>query len=623
MECISMSDKRAVIPVSTILEFKGVTKKRNGKPLDLQRLPYYTISMDGIVYDRKGNVMKYRDNDHEYTSITLESIGEIQIAQLLAFSFKYDEIKNFEKHNMKWLAKYKNKDCTDNTIDNIQVVRDGDEDETWIDVPVATILKDMGKTTGRRGKPLDFNNLVKYYISNKGRVKDRLNKDMSFQSNMKNGKYLKLESIGSISLSKLMAYSFKKDDVKTLNEDNVDWCSNYNDGGNVDIIRHDEDGEIWTTIPLEEIIKSKNKTHSRGKPIQDVVLPTYKISSKGRIKDKDGHFMNAREFSTGRKLIKLEGAGDITVMRAMAFSFKLDEVKEFQRKGIKWDADHHNHDCTKDTLENLNVMKKGDNVAKSNMVRSRNENQKKPILQINKDTGEFIKEWSSCKDAEIGLRDEVKLSASRISEYAYNHKIYKGFKWEWKNTDLEGEIWYDFKYNEKLKRYKWSNLGRICNAYGIKSFGSDSGNGNMTTNINGNSHRVHRLIAYEALHDEYLEYNGKCKEGEQPLVTHKDGNNSNNTVSNLMWATPLETHSKGTSQLMKPVECINTSTGEVFTFNSQKDAMEQLGISDWSVSVLANGHNKISNGYIMKYVSDNIRNIHQEFEQLKKMRKCE
>lgn len=111
--------------------------------------------------------------------------------------------------------------------------------------------------------------------------------------------------------------------------------------------------------------------------------------------------------------------------------------------------------------------------------------------------------------------------------------------------------------------------------------------------------RIHRLVAEAFISNEQ-------KKSE---VNHKDGNKSNNTVSNLEYATHSENMQHAVRSGLKkrayPVEMIDRTTGEVLrTFQSIHSASQYLGKSSmnniWSC---ATGKTKHAYGYKWRLVN--------------------
>lgn len=86
-----------------------------------------------------------------------------------------------------------------------------------------------------------------------------------------------------------------------------------------------------------------------------------------------------------------------------------------------------------------------------------------------------------------------------------------------------------FSFCDFNPRYMVDSESNIYGPRGIRKYGVDS-NGYRSINTTGRRHRVHRLVA------EALIPNPRGK----PEVAHYDGDQSNNKVSNLYWATRAE-----------------------------------------------------------------------------------
>ena len=156
----------------------------------------------------------------------------------------------------------------------------------------------------------------------------------------------------------------------------------------------------------------------------------------------------------------------------------------------------------------------------------------------------------------------------------------------------------------RIKSFYRYSAGKIIQCIDIDCFGY------ARVRIKGKRYKIHRLVA------ETFIPNPEDKRE----VNHKDGNKLNNRADNLEWATRSENQKHAYAiGLQKPSEkqkqaviknnkkrkkCIvqyDVNGNIITTFESQKQAAEQLHISTAAISLIAN--NKInSKKYILKYL---------------------
>lgn len=134
---------------------------------------------------------------------------------------------------------------------------------------------------------------------------------------------------------------------------------------------------------------------------------------------------------------------------------------------------------------------------------------------------------------------------------------------------MSGETWKDVEGYEGL--YQVSNFGRVKALYKELTVGNNGGTriypeailalGNsvgypkveLHKNSKGKSHKVHALVATAFLPNTL----------KKPCVNHKDGNKTNNHVSNLEWVTFSENLIHAIQAgLHKPVQCPQTRSDE-------------------------------------------------------------
>ena len=162
------------------------------------------------------------------------------------------------------------------------------------------------------------------------------------------------------------------------------------------------------------------------------------------------------------------------------------------------------------------------------------------------------------------------------------------------------EIWRDIKDYEGL--YQVSNLGKIKS---LKRQGTNGGilkavktkNGYLHIELSKNkklrTFSVHRLVT-----EAFIE-NTENK----PQVNHKDGDKTNNCVSNLEWCTAQYNIDYSNS---KRVNQYDKQGNFIKTWKSMKEAERELNICNSNISRCCNGKAKTTGGYIWRYDDENM-----------------
>ena len=149
-----------------------------------------------------------------------------------------------------------------------------------------------------------------------------------------------------------------------------------------------------------------------------------------------------------------------------------------------------------------------------------------------------------------------------------------------------------------------SSLGRLESTRGVITTPKPRQDGYCSVEIASKSYRVHRLVA-EAFLPPPPTPKHKC-------VNHKDGNPSNNHVSNLEWCTHSENnaHSFATNlnresnagRMAKPVRGRPVQGGEWTLYpGGANEAGRALEIHQGNISLVCNGKRATVEGYVFEF----------------------
>jgi hypothetical protein len=146
-----------------------------------------------------------------------------------------------------------------------------------------------------------------------------------------------------------------------------------------------------------------------------------------------------------------------------------------------------------------------------------------------------------------------------------------------------------------------SSLGRVRNCRGVVTTPTPRSSGYVRVKINKKTHLIHRLIA--------VAFELERKAG-QDTVDHIDGNPSNNSLSNLRWATQSEqtAHSYATNanrksnalKLSKPVRGRRVGEEVWKEYPSAKAAARNLGLNQGHVSDCCAGKQTQTGGFVFQ-----------------------
>jgi hypothetical protein len=341
------------------------------------------------------------------------------------------------------------------------------------------------------------------------------------------------------------------------------------------------------------------------KQIQD--FPNYNISSFGNVKNnltdkllkpclKSGYYHISLVNNKIRKIFKIH--------RLVALAF-LDNPDN------KPEVNHKDKNKLNNNLNNLEWMTKKENNQHKSVGLVYSSNKNKPVLRLNKNTGEILQTYNSIEDAGLWAvenrltknshngRNSIGNCINGISSTSY------GFKWYYKPVNqLTNEEWREidlkhfFKEDILEKKYFVSNLGRYKNSFGtIMDNYKINENGYIRVYIYKKTFFLHRLIALTFLD------NPENKD----QVNHKDGNKLNNCVSNLEWVTNKENqihkfqNGLGNNNTRK-IKQFDLTGNYLTEYQSIALAAKSVNISKSSILGVLRNKRKTAAGFIWKYL---------------------
>lgn len=161
------------------------------------------------------------------------------------------------------------------------------------------------------------------------------------------------------------------------------------------------------------------------------------------------------------------------------------------------------------------------------------------------------------------------------------------------------EIWKTIPFGDN--NYQISNLGRVKNTLSnIILKQSIAGRGYLKVALysrgHGKQHYIHRLLA-----EAYLENHNS-----EPTVNHKDGDKTNNVLSNLEWLSYSENNKhaflkglKSNKSNSRPVECLKEGV-VIARFASTREGARKMGCFQSNIRKVLDGEYTQTAGYFWR-----------------------
>jgi hypothetical protein len=154
-------------------------------------------------------------------------------------------------------------------------------------------------------------------------------------------------------------------------------------------------------------------------------------------------------------------------------------------------------------------------------------------------------------------------------------------------------------HNANIEIY--ANDNGLIKTNSVWSFGSRQVRTNYySIDIGGKKYQVHRLVAAA-----FLEPPGSS----QIYVNHKDGDRSNNVISNLEWCSPSENNLHAVKYGLMPTTAVvqyDLQGKKIAEFTSVRNAALQVKGFGPNIFKVCNGLRKTAYGFIWSYKNDNV-----------------
>ena len=297
----------------------------------------------------------------------------------------------------------------------------------------------------------------------------------------------------------------------------------------------------------------------------------------------------------------------LKVHRLVGFAF-------IENPDNKPEINHKTKNTIDNTIYNLEWMTRKENNQHKCIDLIYKSNKHKPVLRLDKITGEILEKYNSIEDAGIWAFENKLTTNSHNGRNSIGNCLnglsYSSYNcfWSYEPTQIfDNEEWKEIDLKNIFgetcdldKKYFVSNLGRFKNSFGtIMSNYKANDNGYIKVYVYKKTFFLHRLIA--------LTFFKNLENKEQ--VNHKDGNKINNCIDNLEFVTNKENQihkfQNGLgNNFTRKIKQFDLNDTFIKEFKSIVSASKETNINKCCISDVLRNRGKTAGGFIWKYSED-------------------
>jgi len=552
--------------------------------------PRYEISNNGNVRNVDTNVVykPIKSTDGYYVIRTTCDAKRVEIRIHIEVARAFLNIK-YDKYNIL----HKNGNKSDNRLENLEVKEL--EKHDFSGKVEGDFSEQIGKINFNNGEEYRYiTNFENYIITSNGRI-FQLDTQKLLKTRSAIGGYVRVSLIKKKEMKDFMVHCLVISHFHPNNQPGTWHVKHKNSDKKDNRLSNLEWKKFSKDIKTKPTLESLTKPDEIWKSIKD--YPLFKVSNLGRVINLEKmEIKEIKPHKSGyvRAVIRNENGKKqqpVHVLVADAFMTRPNtKVTVNHKNGIK-------HDNRLENLEFATDSEQIKHAHRTGLIKRNDKNRRGSLVAKYKD-GKKIKEYKSVTEA----AKDTKISISRINTALAGGYNSTGYTWKSLIETYNDEIWKQVTL-KPYKHYLISNYGRIRNGpKGRICTGANSDGYRGKTLYGKNSKKslnLHILVALAFIP------NPQPEKFDQ--VNHKDGNRSNNNVSNLEWTDQQgNTLHAWQTGLFKPKTCpVGQYTLEgklIKTWTSITEASKSTRIADSTISTVCKGKGKTTGGFIWKYI---------------------